>query len=133
VPAYPAEAFRGRLGYIGDILNPETRTITVRTEVKNTGFKLKPGMFADVTIFLNGAQKVLAVPVEAILDDRNEKLVFVKADGQYIPRIVEVGAEYNGYCAILSGLQEGDQVVTKGNYLLKSKLHEDVLKKAGVH
>jgi cobalt-zinc-cadmium efflux system membrane fusion protein len=133
VPAYPAEAFRARLGYIGDILNPETRTITVRTEVKNTGFKLKPGMFADVTIFLNEAQEVLAVPVEAILDDRNEKLAFVKTDGQYIPRIVEVGAEHNGYCAILSGLQEGDEVVTKGNYLLKSKLHEDLLKKAGVH
>jgi multidrug efflux pump subunit AcrA (membrane-fusion protein) len=49
-------------------------------------FKLKHGMFADVTIILSGAQKVLTVPAEAVLDDNNENIVFVKTGGQYTPR-----------------------------------------------
>ena len=133
LPAYPGEAFRGKLSYVSDILNAETRTITVRTEVKNRGFKLKPGMFADVTIFLSESHEVMTVPTEAILDDKDEKLVFVEANGRYVPRNVEVGDTQDGYCTILSGLEEGDEVVTKGNYLLKSRLYEDLLKAAGVH
>ncbi len=125
VPAYPDESFTGKISYIGDQLNDESRTITVRAEVKNRNYKLKPGMFADIKIHLNHASKALVLPGEAILDDSNEQIVFVKTDGSYTPQIVEVGMKENGFCEIISGLRKGDEVVVKGNYQLKSKLHEE--------
>ena len=133
VLAYPGQVFRGRINYIGETMNQETRTINVRTEVQNPDLKLKHGMFADVAVILNGGQKLLTVPAEAILDDRNEKIVFVKSDGQYEARLVEVSSQQNGYCAIALGLREGEEVVAKGAFMLKSKLYDELLKKAHVH
>jgi cobalt-zinc-cadmium efflux system membrane fusion protein len=133
VPAYPGETFVGKIRYISDVLHEETRTITVRTEVENKGYKLKPGMFADIKIFLNHQSQALVVPEEALLDEQDEKIVFIKKEGKYLLQIVETGTREKGYVEILSGLQEGDIVVTKGNYQLKSKLYDEILKKAGVH
>ena len=64
--------------YMGDVLDPDTRTITVRTEVSNPDFKLKPGMFADLTIELSENGTALVVPSAAVLDDEGEALVFVR-------------------------------------------------------
>lgn len=133
VLAYPGEVFRGKVSYIGETMNPETRTLNVRTEVQNRDFKLKPGMFADVSIILNHGLRVLTVPAEAILENNNQDIVFVKAGGGYAARIVAVSAVQNGHCAIAEGLREGDEVVVKNAYLLKSKLYDELLKKAGVH
>ena len=133
VPAYPRETFRGKISYISDVLNEETRTITVRTEVENKSFKLKPGMFADIKIYLNNQEKALVLPEEAILEDKGDKIVFIKKEGTYYPQVVEVGAIEEGHVEILSGVQEGDEVVTVGNYQLKSKLYDEILKKAGIH
>ncbi len=133
VPAYPGETFEGKISFISDVLHEETRTITVRTEVENKGYKLKPGMFADIKIFLNHQSKALVLPEEALLDDKEDKIVFIKRDGKYYPQVVVVGAREGGFVEILSGLQEGDTVVTKGNFQLKSKLYDEILKKAGVH
>jgi cobalt-zinc-cadmium efflux system membrane fusion protein len=127
VPAYPDESFSGRISYIGDQLNDETRTITVRAEVENRKYKLKPGMFADINIHLNHASRALVVPGDAILDDNNEQIVFIKRDGSYTPQIVEIGTRENGLCEIRFGLKEGDEVVVKGNYQLKSKLYDELL------
>ena len=133
VPAYPGETFVGKTSYISDVLNEETRTITVRTEVKNKDFKLKPGMFAEIKISLNNQSKALVLPEEAILDDKGDNIVFLKRNGKYFPIIVEIGAKEKGYIEIIRGLQEGDEVVIKGNYQLKSKLYDEILKKAHVH
>ncbi len=132
VPAYPGESFMGKIRFISDVLKEETRTITVRTEVENKEYKLKPGMFADIKIYLNHQTSVLVVPEEAILDEKDEKLVFLKKVGKYLPVIVEIGTKEGGYVEILNGIQEGDEVVTKGNYQLKSKLYDEILKKAGI-
>jgi cobalt-zinc-cadmium efflux system membrane fusion protein len=133
VPAYPDERFQGKICYIGDILKEETRTITVRTEVENKGNKLKPGMFADIRIFLNHQTQALVLPQEAILDDQNDKLVFVQQGNQFFPRLIETGTRENGDVEVTAGLEEGEEVVAKGNYQLKSKLYGELLKKAGVH
>jgi len=133
VPAYPGETFLGKTSYISDVLNEETRTITVRTEVMNKDFKLKPGMFAEIKISLNHQSKALVLPEEAILDDKGDNIVFIKRNGKYFPIIVEIGAKEKGYIEIIRGLQEGDEVVIKGNYQLKSKLYDEILKKAHVH
>ncbi len=133
VPAYPEETFKGKITYISDVLKEETRTITVRTEVENKSYKLKPGMFADIKIFFNQQSKVLVLPKEAILDDKDEKIVFIKKEGKYTPRVVIIGAQENEHVEIIRGIEEGDEVVTKGNFQLKSKLYDEILRKAGVH
>lgn len=133
VPAYPGETFGGKISYISDVLNEETRTITVRSEVQNREYKLKPGMFADIKIFLNHQDKALVLPADAILDERDDKIVFLKIQGKYLPQIVELGSRDRNYVEILAGIQEGDEVVTKGNFQLKSKLYDEILKKAGIH
>lgn len=133
VPAYPGEKFEGKVSYISDVLNEETRTITVRAEVENTGYKLKPGMFADVTISLNNQVQALVLPREAILDEKDEYLVFLAKDGKYIPTIIFLGNKEGNFIEVLRGIQEGDTVVTTGNYQLKSKLYDEILKRAGIH
>jgi cobalt-zinc-cadmium efflux system membrane fusion protein len=133
VPAYPDETFSGKISFISDVLKEDSRTITVRTEVDNKGQKLKPGMFADVTIYLNHQARVLALPEEAILDDGSDKIIFVCADSGYRPQPVQVGTKEAGFWEIRSGLEEGEEVVTAGNYQLKSKMYQEILRKAGVH
>ena len=133
VPAYPGETFKGKISFIGDVLNEETRTITVRSEVENREYKLKPGMFADINIFLNHQNEALVLPIEAVLDEKDENIVFLKVAGKYIPQIVEIGIRNGDYVEILAGIQEGSEVVTKGNFQLKSKLYDEILKKAGIH
>ncbi|UCH96691.1 MAG: efflux RND transporter periplasmic adaptor subunit [Candidatus Aminicenantes bacterium] len=133
VPAYPEETFAGRIYYIGDIVHPETRTITVRTRVPNKDFKLKPGMFADIKILLDQRENAVTVPIEAVLDDLDRKIVFVQEEDNYICRIVEVGPKFNGLVEIVKGLKRGETVVVEGNYQLKSRLREEILKRAHVH
>ncbi len=133
VPAYPGEQFGGKISYISDVLNEETRTITVRVEVDNKEYKLKPGMFAEVSIYLNHQNQALVLPREAVLDERGEHIVFLEINGKYVPVIVELGARENGFIEILRGVQEGDEVVTEGNFQLKSKLYEAILQKGHIH
>jgi len=75
----------------------------------------------------------LVLPKEAILDDKEYKIVFIKINEKYFPQVVEIGAKENNLIEILSGIKEGDEVITKGNYQLKSKLYDEILKKAGIH
>jgi cobalt-zinc-cadmium efflux system membrane fusion protein len=133
LPAYPGELFQGKTTYISDVMKEDTRTITVRTEVANREDKLKPGMFAEMKIALNHDAETLVVPVEAILEDKGDKVVFLKRGNQYYLQVVHTGAADNGNMEILRGLSEGDEVVTAGNYQLKSKLYEEILKAGHVH
>jgi cobalt-zinc-cadmium efflux system membrane fusion protein len=133
VPAYPGETFSGIITYISDVLKEDTRTITVRTEVDNRDFRLKPGMFATLRIALNGQERVLVVPREAVLEDRGDKVVFLKRGEQYFLQVVETGAVEDGNIEIVRGLAEGEEVVVEGAYSLKSKLYEEILKAGHIH
>lgn len=133
VPAYPGETFPGRITFISDVLKEESRTITVRTDVDNRGQKLKAGMFADMVIYLDDPAAVPALPQEAVLDEGEAKIVFICVDGGYRPQVVELGAKEGGFVEIRNGLEVGAEVVTEGNYQLKSKMYQDVLRQAGVH
>lgn len=134
VPAHPDEVFHGTVSYVGDEVNDETRTITVRAEVNNEESKLKSGMFADVDILMNGNVQTLVVPKSAVLEDGRQKIVFVKAEDSFLLREIETGAA-NGddYLPIRSGLDAGEEVVITGNHLLRSELKEDLLRGAHHH
>jgi cobalt-zinc-cadmium efflux system membrane fusion protein len=133
VPAYPGEEFFGKTTYISDVLHENTRTITVRTEVENRDYKLKPGMFASIRIALNHQSRALVVPQEAVLDDRGDKVVFIQRGDQFFLQVVQTGTTENGLIEIVQGLAEGDEVVKAGNYQLKSKLYEEILKAGHIH
>ena len=133
VPAYPDLVFKGRIQYIGDVLKEETRTVTVRTEVENEGYRLKPGMFASLSLLLDRQARALTVPQAAVLDDRDRKIVFISKGAEFFPREIVTGPKMDGFLEVLSGLAEGDRVVTRGNYQLKSKLYDEILKGSHVH
>ena len=127
VPAYPGEVFHGKITYIGDVLNEETRTITVRAEVANDSLRLKPGMFATVNILLNGDKKELVVPTSAVLEEGRRSYVFVKDGDCFRRREFESGVVDGDYQQVLGGLQPGEEVVVQGNHQLRSELKKEEL------
>jgi cobalt-zinc-cadmium efflux system membrane fusion protein len=133
VPAYPAERFTGKVSYIADTVHEETRTIIVRTEVDNGDERLKPGMFADVSLFYARNGPVLTVPLSAILEEGDEQIVFVREPDGYARREIETGALNGLHRQVVKGLREGEEVVIEGNHQLKSKLGEAVLRGAHLH
>jgi RND family efflux transporter MFP subunit len=118
---YPGEVFKGRVTYIYPFLTTETRTVKARLEFSNPGEKLKPGMYANVNL-QSGAGKQLTVPEEAVMDAGAEQIVFVAHEGGYFePRQVELGAKVGDRFIVLRGLEEGEKVVTSGNFLIDSE------------
>lgn len=118
---YPGESFEGKITYIYPYLKPETRTNQVRIEVGNPGLKLKPEMFADLEIHVDYGTR-LTVPSDAVLDAGDTKIVFVaKGDGYFEPREVKLGVKGQDIYEVLSGLSEGENVVTSANFLIDSE------------
>jgi len=128
VQAYPEETFPGKIVYISDLLNESTRTVTIRTEVSNSAGKLKPGMFASLVVVLEQSNMAVTVPTRALLDDRGQKLVFIRDGNRYSLRQVQTGPKHLDHIVISEGVSEGEVVVTSGTFQLKSKLQEEVLK-----
>ena len=123
VLAYPQETFTGKVVLIGHEVEEKTRTVEARIEVDNTGDKLKPGMFADVEIVTRVLENVLAIPDDALQTLEDQQVVFVAGNAnEFTKRVVKVGREQNARSEIVDGLKEGEQVVTKGSFILKSEL-----------
>jgi multidrug efflux pump subunit AcrA (membrane-fusion protein) len=118
VPAYPGSHFAGRVILVASVVNPETRTVQVRTEVANSDGRLKPDMFANVEIVTDIHRSAISVPQTAVLEDGGKSVVFVANGGDYTRREVTVGVQSGDRVEIVDGLRDGDQVVVKGNYLL---------------
>lgn len=123
VLAYPRKTFTGTVVLSGQEVEERTRTLEVRIEIENRDGALKPGMFADVELVTNVAGSVLIIPDESLQTMENQQVVFVVANkNQFTKRIVTVGREHAGQAEIVEGLEEGDQVVTRGSFILKSEL-----------
>jgi cobalt-zinc-cadmium efflux system membrane fusion protein len=123
VAAYPGETFPGRITFVADMVNPKTRRVTVRCQVPNPAQRLKPEMYAQVTLSAGEPREVLAVPAGAIQEIEGKPLVFVKtAKGSFARRDVAVGPEAEGWVEVRSGVKEGEAVATAGSFLLKSEL-----------
>lgn len=125
VNAYPSETFQGSLVYLGDTLNPETRTVEARVEIPNPDGRLLPGMFARASIAgaSSKGKETLVVPQDAVQHIEEQPVAFVEEKpGTYKKRTVTLGSKDDPYVEILTGLQEGERVVTKGSFYLKSVL-----------
>ena len=121
VSAYPETVFQGVISYIGAMIDPATRTVTARFQIPNPDRRLRPEMFAEVTV-LTEEQSVLAVPRTALQQVGSRSVVFVmRGPRRFDVLDVKTGASSNDYMEITAGLKEGDEVVTEGGYALKSE------------
>lgn len=120
--SWPGVTFQGRITEVLSQLDTTTRTLRARIELDNPDQRLKPGMYLRVQPAAAPAQTVLMVPQSALLMSSQQNRVLV-SDGQgyFTPRQVQTGAIQNGWAEILSGLNEGDSVVTSGQFLLDSE------------
>lgn len=120
-PAYPGKTFRGKVRSVDPNLSPETRSLRARIEVPNPGGLLKLEMFVNAAIEAD-LGTALALPEGAVLDSGARKLAFVDlGEGRIEPREVRVGREADGYYELLSGVKEGEKVVTTANFLIDSE------------
>jgi cobalt-zinc-cadmium efflux system membrane fusion protein len=121
VDTYPGEKFYGQVTYVGDILDPQTRTARVRCEVANPGVRLKLDMFAAIELPTHFSRRALVVPTSAIQDLNGNPVVFVrKTPTGFEVRPVKTGKTLEGETEIESGLREGEEVVSIGSFHLKS-------------
>lgn len=121
VDTYPGEKFEGKVTYIGDILDPQTRTAKVRCEVANPAVRLKLDMFAAVELPTHFSRRALVAPPSAIQQLNGNEVVFVrKSPTTFETRAVKTGKTVEDATEIQSGLQEGEEVVSVGAFHLKS-------------
>jgi len=119
--AFPGEIFKGKVAGMTPVLDAATRAVQVRAEVQNPDNKLKPRMFVNAKMMIDLGEK-LAVPEAAVLDTGVRKIVYVnRDDGTMEPRVVRLGQKAQGYFEVLAGLEEGEMVVTSGNFLVDSE------------
>ncbi len=110
--AYPGERFVGRVQFIGEVLAPETRSVKVRIELDNPGGRLKPGMFARVTLRGKESPELLVPPAALVVRADKSYLFVEKAPWTFERRVVEVGDALPEGTCILRGLAPGERIVT---------------------
>jgi cobalt-zinc-cadmium efflux system membrane fusion protein len=121
--AYPHAIFQGTITYIGDVLDPATRTMRLRVTVPNPDRLLKPEMFAIIRVYTPSNPEELSLPLEAVQNGPAGKMVFVqRGTGEFEARTVKLGSEQGDVVQVLEGVSAGELVVTKGAFALKSEM-----------
>ena len=119
--ADPGTRLKGRVSFIYPTLSPETRTLKVRFDFPNPGLRLKPQMYANVSLDLQSVNGIV-IPDSALIETGVRQIVFVDAgDGTFEPREVKVGVRGDGKAQILSGVKAGEKVAVGANFLLDSE------------
>jgi membrane fusion protein, heavy metal efflux system len=115
------QTFHGTVAYIGDMLDPATRTTPVRIVTKNVDGLLKKDLFVDVTIHDKSTRDVLTVPTAAVLyDEQNFPFVYIQTSpGRFAERRVSIGLQQDAETQITDGLKAGDVVVSEGSVFLQ--------------
>lgn len=119
--AYPGRRFDGKVAFVDPMLDATTRTAKARLAFPNPDGALKPEMYGKVTL-TSTARTGLAIPDDAIIDGGKRKVVFVAlGDGKFEPREIVPGVTSGERVEVLSGLEEGERVVTRANFLIDSE------------
>jgi multidrug efflux pump subunit AcrA (membrane-fusion protein) len=120
--ALPGENVQGEIDFVNPVLNQTSRTLKVRATIKNNSGKLKPGMIANAVLNIDIEGKPLVVPRSAIIDTGKRKVVWVKInEREFRAKKVHSGHESDGYVEIKNGLEEGEEVVIEGSFLLDAQ------------
>ncbi|MFM1911043.1 MAG: hypothetical protein RJB18_434 [Pseudomonadota bacterium] len=121
IPSINEKPIKGKLVYVSDIVNPETRTVMVRSELSNTSREIKPDMLVSMLVQSKPISKV-SVPVKSIIRENDKNYLFVQiSTNKYRLREVDVGDEFNGMVAIVSGVEEGETIVSDGAFHLNNE------------
>ncbi len=119
---FPGRSWEGRVEYIYPSLNPKTRTLKVRLRFDNPDELLKPNMYANVTLYGDPKQDVLFIPREALIRTGTQQRVIVNlGEGRFAARQVVAGIESGDWVEIISGIEEDDEVVVSGQFLIDSE------------
>jgi membrane fusion protein, heavy metal efflux system len=121
VSAFPEERFTGTINYLSARVNPETRTVQIRAQLDNSDLRLKSNMFAEIRIE-TPPTLALACPRSAIHLRDGHSVVYVIDKNGYGERPIKVGRTSEQYTEVVSGLNEGEKIVTDGSLLLKTEL-----------
>lgn len=125
---YLKEKFNGRIIYIGQTIDEQTRTITIRGEFGNSNSKLKPQMFGELKVPVSANAKAIMIPEESVVKETGQEYVFVQtSDTTFEQRKVITGTSVDNRIEIKEGLKEGEKVASKGVFYLKSELKKEEL------
>lgn len=123
VDAYPGEEFTGKVIFISPVANAETRSVVARIALANPGQRLKPQMFASVTI-RGKATEGITIPSTAVLRGGKGDYVWVRmSDGSFVKRPVTLDGRLVNDYHVTSGLTEGEEIAISGAFLVDSE-HE---------
>ena len=120
--AAPGRQYIARVQYVSSVLDPETRTATIRAVLPNPDHALRTQVFGEASLLAPDSARVPVVPVEALVTHGSQTVVYVEATpGRFLRRAVEVGADDGRSAAITSGLRIGERVVSGGSLLLDAE------------
>jgi Cu(I)/Ag(I) efflux system membrane fusion protein/cobalt-zinc-cadmium efflux system membrane fusion protein len=121
LPYWPDKKFTGKVTFVSPTLDVESRTLKARLEIPNPELLLKPEMFATATLSYELGDS-LAIPEAAVMRAAQHTYAFRDAgDGRLVPTAIVIGERSDGYYQLVSGLSEGDKVVTSANFLVDSE------------
>ena len=122
VTALPGREFKGNVVFVSPVVDPQTRTVTVRASIPNSGGVLKPNMFGELHFGAGREREALLVPQDAVARIQDSSYVFVCLnDSLYARRHVSLGSSVGGEIEVTGGLENGDRVVANGSFILKSE------------
>lgn len=119
VDAFAGESFRGAIYAIEPAVDEQTRTVLLRARIPNPGVRLKPGMFARVTLVLDTRENALLVPEQALVPRGQHRYVFRLVEGKAVLTKVEIGLRRPGEVEVLRGLTAGETIVVDGQLRLE--------------
>ncbi|MDF5722628.1 MAG: efflux RND transporter periplasmic adaptor subunit [Rhizonema sp. PD37] len=115
----PNKVFSGKINYVADTLDPQTRTLTIKADVPNPGLNLKPDMFARLQVLVDNAN-ILTVPRSAVVRNGDNNYVYVETgEHRYEERLVKLGDDNGQSTQVINGLKLGETIVTKGTLALQ--------------
>ncbi|MCF6268323.1 MAG: efflux RND transporter periplasmic adaptor subunit [Melioribacteraceae bacterium] len=118
----PSKIYKGKISFIYPTVDPKTRTVQIRIDLKNRSGELKPAMFGNVEIFGKRFGMQPTVPETAVLRSGKKTLIMLALGvGRFKPVEVKLGLYSDGYYQILKGVQEGDMIVTSSQFMLDSE------------
>lgn len=120
--ALPGELIVSEIDFIYPVLDPETRTLKVRSTIQNPKGKLKPGMIANAVLKVELGERDMVIPRSAVIDTGKRKVVWVKmSEESFRAKIVRTGVESEGYIEVVEGINQDEQVVIEGNFMLDAQ------------
>jgi multidrug efflux pump subunit AcrA (membrane-fusion protein) len=119
VDAFPTEVFKGTVKAVSPMVDLKNGTVTAEVSVQNSELKLRPGMFCRLRVVLETHDAALTVPKPAVLHSRNSKQVFVVKQGVAQLRSIETGLEDETRIEVLSGIEDGEDVIVVGQNTIR--------------